>query len=549
LAAAVSGSASRREAATAVGASASAARVAAPRPTTLADLPAPKSANAEAQTEFVAGMQLLRDDSYANALRRFERAAELDPSMALAHLRVALTGLSITQAETGRAELAKATELRAQLSDRDRALLDAVEPEVGRVEPDTHEYLARLEAAHDRFPTDEEFLALIAKSTLTDPTRASSTAREAVDLDPLDAGAWETLGRALALGGDVVEGRRALERCAAISVESSDCYLWLGLLDGAAGRCSDMERDARHEADHDPRFGNWSLALASAALDRPESVVREAVSRYLETEPPEERPLDISRYDALLACAAGRFDVALAKLQAASAVLASTSAAKRQLITQGGVAALRVHVLEEIGRGNEARVAARDFIDRAQMLTQGSSTNGGMGPYWWLVRAAGLPLDPPRRTWVEARLGSAQSSAGTWGLAWALPATNVEQAKEAIDMLAKDRRLTPPNGGELAAGALVEVEGAAGRVYLLAGKPAQALPFLRRSASSCLALSYPFEHVQATLDMARALEQTDDRPGACDAYRKVVLQWGHAVPRSVSAEAARDGMKRLKCTP
>jgi len=57
------------------------------------------------------------------------------------------------------------------------------------------------------------------------------------------------------------------------------------------------------------------------------------------------------------------------------------------------------------------------------------------------------------------------------------------------------------------------------------------------------------DHVAAQLDLAQALEQTGDVPGACRAYAEVLDRWGHAVPRSVSAEAARDGSRRLRCSP
>jgi serine/threonine-protein kinase len=86
-----------------------------------------------------------------------------------------------------------------------------------------------------------------------------------------------------------------------------------------------------------------------------------------------------------------------------------------------------------------------------------------------------------------------------------------------------------------------------GHVDLLAGRAAEAIPLLRGIVNDCLAMTTPVEHVQARMDLAAALEQTGDLPGACESYARVVAQWGHARPRSVTAEAARKAIKRLQC--
>jgi TolA-binding protein len=53
--------------------------------------------------------------------------------------------------------------------------------------------------------------------------------------------------------------------------------------------------------------------------------------------------------------------------------------------------------------------------------------------------------------------------------------------------------------------------------------------------------------VGAELDLGRALEQTGETAAACAAYAKVTERWGHAKPRSVTAEAAAAGFRRLRC--
>ncbi len=422
---------------------------AAPRATTLADLPLPTSDKPDALTEYRAGMQAFRDDNYTSAGHHFERAAELDPSMALAHLRVAIIAPDNGEPERGRAELSMARELRGQLNERDLVLLDAMEPEVGRTVPDHAEFLKRLDAAHERYPLDVEILTRLASLTAANPARGPANARRATELDPLEGEAWEALGRSLAFAGDLGAARSAFERC---SVESSDCYYWLARVDARAGDCVEMERDARRVADRDAYLGNRKLAQALFALEKPEASVREVVAQFVANVPPGSSHAFKSEYEALLAIAAGRFDPALAELDDARGALAANAALDRELSSYGPVLALRVQLLAEMGRIRDARTAAVEFADRAQTLAQGPSQFGGMGLYWWVVRAAGRPVDPLRKRWVETELATTPGSGVTWGLAWALPASSAGEATEALEALAHDPRLAFPRGGELGGG-------------------------------------------------------------------------------------------------
>jgi serine/threonine-protein kinase len=86
-----------------------------------------------------------------------------------------------------------------------------------------------------------------------------------------------------------------------------------------------------------------------------------------------------------------------------------------------------------------------------------------------------------------------------------------------------------------------------GRVYLMAGRPEEAVPYLRRAAASCTAFAAPVDQTRARLHLGMALEQTNDRDGACSAYRKVLDRWGHAKPRSVTADEARAHATKLGC--
>jgi serine/threonine-protein kinase len=88
---------------------------------------------------------------------------------------------------------------------------------------------------------------------------------------------------------------------------------------------------------------------------------------------------------------------------------------------------------------------------------------------------------------------------------------------------------------------------AAGRVLLLAGRAAEAVPLLRAATATCSALEVPVEHTRAFAHLGDALEKTGDTAGACKSYKAVVDLWSAAKPRSVSAETAKARRRALKC--
>jgi serine/threonine-protein kinase len=529
--------------------SASASASSAARPTTIADLPLPTTTVPEALTEYKAGLQLQRDDSCLSAAHHFLRAVELDPTMALGHVRAAITGETTLSTELVRGEVAKAATLRAQLGERDRVLLDALEPALGRTEPDDGETLRRLEAAARRFPFDEEFRVQVAVRTMGDAVRGPAEARRATELDPRDALAWESLGRSLALSGQLVEARNALETCGTISIESSDCYFWLALLDGAVGRCADMEREARREADLDAKYGNKNLAAASAALGWPASFVREAAARYVGALPEEEQPIEAAVYDASLSAVAGDFGAASRDVARAVAALNASSRSRLTLKWNSRLTGLRIDLAAETGDLRGARAAARELADRIDLLGRGSNLTGGARSAFWILREAGAPLEPRRHAWIDQYLASGAPAAVAWGEAWARPARTPEEAGDAIAALASDSRLALPRGGEFAGSASFDADASAGHVFVLIGRYADAIPFLRRSAANCFLLESPFAHLHAQLDLGSALERSSDVAGACVQYGAILAQWGRAKPRSVTADEARARAKSLGCAP
>jgi serine/threonine-protein kinase len=136
--------------------------------------------------------------------------------------------------------------------------------------------------------------------------------------------------------------------------------------------------------------------------------------------------------------------------------------------------------------------------------------------------------DGPADRWSVGFAGAASSAADAKEAVAAIPADGVDAALLRRDVAWRDD---------------------VGRAYSLAGDAAHGLPLLRGAARTCDGLRHPIEAVHASADLGAALEATGDTRGACDAYAKVVEQWGAAKPRSITADRAKQRILALKCAP
>ncbi len=174
------------------------------------------------------------------------------------------------------------------------------------------------------------------------------------------------------------------------------------------------------------------------------------------------------------------------------------------------------------------------FIDHLTPALLRTALHGG--------RLTPAELTARRDAWLsswKARL-TPVSRSFHWPFGYARVADTPEAARAALDVLPSYGPLPPYRPQRL-------VEADVGRTYLLAGQPALALPWLERAARKCEVISYPFEHVRAHLLLGQAREATGDTLGACAAYGRVLDRWGHATPRSVTAEQAKARVQALDC--
>jgi serine/threonine-protein kinase len=217
-----------------------------------------------------------------------------------------------------------------------------------------------------------------------------------------------------------------------------------------------------------------------------------------------------------------------------------------------GVAAwLRVEIATETGRKKDAADIAADFRSRSpawspmpvQLLV--SMQFDHAIPLLDVLEKANRisqdDFDRARKLWIARWTAekSPHARGDAWVMAYAREAATPEEARQALELLPRYEPLPPlwdvPSGLPM------------GRVYLLAGKVDEALAHLRRATKECSAVDHPFDHVRAQLVLGQALEEKKDIAGACAAYRVVIDRWGHAKPRSVTADAARARVHALRC--
>lgn len=114
-----------------------------------------------------------------------------------------------------------------------------------------------------------------------------------------------------------------------------------------------------------------------------------------------------------------------------------------------------------------------------------------------------------------------------------------EAAIEALETLPRYGKLPPP--GLMNTGADLMV----GKLFALADRGPEALPYLQTVSRSCLQLMNPHAYGQALVWLGRVSESVGDLPAAREAYGRVLARWGKSRPRSVTAEKAAERLAAL----
>lgn len=528
------------------------ASAAAPVPTPITGHPAPKSDNESALAAYREGLQGLRDGAYPVAHVAFARAVELDPSLGAAYVRLVITGIwHAPTPEDVRRAYRKAISHRAMLAERDRLLLDALEPIVQREPPDAEEAAKRLREASERFPGDAELLATRSLAPFApnlSPAVELELSDQCVALDPQYADCWQPRASALFRLGRLSEATAATNHCLEVSPAANDCIADRMEMHAAFGRCEEMAEDAKRIIANDANDWNTHRALATSLLaqGRPPATVRAALDRGWSKAPTGPKEWWMRFDDIHFALLEGRFDDAeRAYLEWKPHEDKSSFESVHRILAED-----LVTLYEVLGKTEEAAKIADEYLSTREVWIKGFVRSIWDDPTIWFLKKkldAGLIS---RETYVAER----NAWVGTWekrlepdmkGIVWfqahAIPAETSEDAKEALGALPELKSL------EYYRKRSTGLHTALGHVYLLANRPSDASPHLSAAALDCRLLYQPIENTLNHYRLAKAREALEDKDGACKDYGVVLERWGKSRPSIPVVEDARAHFQKLAC--
>ena len=480
----------------------------------------PRSPNPDAQRSFEEAMRSFHDGT-GQAVPLLQSAVKADPGFGGAALRLWWMAKYGAEGHEHASEYyQRVVALQSTLSPRDQALLDGLE------DASSDRQNAKLDAYLARYPDDD--VAWVARLDGTPATTDRALAARPT-LVPVLVGQLRQLSRS-SRGEDAV---RVVAHCLELSPRATDCLEERAELREHDGDCAGAEADVRRwlELQPDSRAGRPKLAGILAARGASIDAVRDALG-----EDPHSRTGDGQMiFAALVPNLEGDFvevqrlaRKALEHVPASAseyehfqpaATLVSTYTEAGDLASAGAVAA------DYLSR----RVAWRDPTPDWGALMIGAATRGGR-----LDRAdADRRLDETFQALLHTGLGPETAWAASYAYA-------SETRPEAIAAVAKFDALKIPVPRMW--------RGATSRTFFLAGRGdvarSLAEPFVRR-CSDVLLVTRNWIHAQ--LYLGELDEQAGDRASACGHYGKVLERWGHASPRSVTADEARAHATKLAC--
>jgi serine/threonine-protein kinase len=516
---------------------------AAPRGVAVTDLPPPKTSSPEAAREYAQAMQAVRDASFTLARGHLTRAVELDPGFASALTMLA----ELSPLDEQRRALAAAAELRAQLGERDLALLEVLQATSEHDDFLTAEGWKRWRALAERFPLDSLFAELASMAALyaADEAEATRWVERARSLDPKSAVPEWVIANYRNDMGQYEAASAAADRCLTLSPAALSCLDLRAQVARRLGRCAQLEEDARTMIARNSRVSDaydW-LAAALVARGAPLESVAEAMRHARENDAdPKDRAFNEVMDQVTLAQLVGDFGSAIATFPRLDQLAASSTSTQRA----DSVMYVESYLWMESGQPDRAVAVVDAYMKRFPALLRADPL-GGRQYVMQVRRHAGRIPDAEFHATQEALAREAvdklppKFANNLWFDLYAEPVSSPLDAREALDALARYSPLPPYEG-------FVPNERAMGRVLLLAGRVDEAIAHLRRAMSACFSPSWIRSHQFGAELLGEALEaKGGDKAGACAAYAEVLAHWGNAKPRSLTAEQARAHMKSLGC--
>ncbi len=515
---------------------------AAPKAVAITDLTLPDSKVPEALVAYKSGLQALRDANWGRAKDNFHRAAELDPSMAVAHLRYSYVAHDTTHDfKVYQVAYARAVELRTSMTPRDQVYLRALEPILARSTNERSVVRERLLEAVKQYPNDAEFYMTLAQFA-NDKEEGLTFAQRAVDIDPQYADALQLLGRYFLRAERYEDALKAFERCLEVSPTSADCRMERSSSYAMLGRCADAEEELRKSTEGHPSpkdCGNRAELMLGLGRS-PEAALQIALQGLEGMGAQQKRQEELS-VRGRFAFYTGDF-AELIKLAGdyEKLIEAETSIWPHREVTQwlvwGNLEVGRrdeaVRVLEAYWRRKDAWVGAKTWerdVQWSRILHRAGK----------LTKAQ---LEERRDAFVksvrEGKDGKEEREFFYVVTAYLFGIDSKEEAEEGLTMFYTSPQ--PPKPKQMH----WEPLAALAKAHLLAGDVDKAIELATLRLKRCDGV---FGQPYVWMTMAQALEKKGDKAGACDSYGKVLDRWGKAKPRSVTADKARDRSKALSC--
>jgi serine/threonine protein kinase len=527
----------------------------------ITDWPPPEASSQEAVNAYMDALHAIRDGDISAAMKSLKSAVAIDPRLGAAQLRIAL--LEGAGSELGRASLERAAALRDRLSARDRAMLRAAQTVRDGAQRDGADSLVAA------LPADPEALVWSAgwywSLDLDASRRALELYAEAAGLDPRFALAFGRIAHALVTGSGwscatpkeerLCEGHpdqaiTTAELCLAVVPGSPACLVARALGHALLGQCAALEEDAKSLVVSTPSAPEGYAYLMTALMSRgaPAPALEELAERHRAAFPEPDRPRVALRDRVRLAIYTGDFAAAERALGDLEATAAGSNAEQNHFASF-----TRLMVLEEEGARSRALAEADEYFHK---MAAWSLDYGRIYARVYviaeLVRAGRLSKDA-----AAAELDAWQTASAerypTWREThrWVMRSAAVETEAEAREAMSRaPANLLPYNVG------LTYFRGTLGRILALGGQGDLGIPYLQDETTWCgpqYGYDGPFDsfhalrQTQDRLVLGQALEAKGDRAGACAEYARIEVRWGHAKPRSVTADRARERAKALAC--
>jgi len=535
-------------------------------PTLAQDLPVSSTCRAETVLDYREGLHALRDAIPKRAYAAFARGAVKDPACPEVLLRLLETASWLRPIAEQREHLRHALVYRDALSERDRVLLDALVAGVGWDPPDLQATIRIVADGARRFPNDAELAELAATHTILISTTAKQMepalefVKTATALDPSSGNAWlmrswghERLGQSEAQA-------EALAQCVKASPGAVRCIQEQINLLRRQGLCGRAEAQIRQWMARDPDSSQAYRALAAVvAAERASPDAIEEASRMRLAHMPQDagepaalREIVRLHDRAKLAMWTGDFAGAIRLGEELDRRVADEPHIEPHL----RAASILVEARLETGRDAEAADLAQGVLRRKVAWTDsplsGDRYETGAAyfePILLGVAVEGGRLSPDAwrasaRAWEQRTQD--MNALEKWVLHWGSAVGAHIDAAEAI-------KNPPPETEDALLPTAISsypglLEAYEGRLRLLSGDAARALPLLQTATRSCQGIDQAFLNTRAHLWLGLAYEKLAWRREACDAYAVVARRWGKAAPGSVTAAEALKRSRALGCS-